>query len=96
MVRVARQIIGSSEDPTFESRCWRFKPLARILIRILLVPLRNFGNFIYPTFPQSFRRYTKTVSPFCLLFKPGEIKDPTQGVNVKSTVDSMFYRTTFK
>ena len=50
--------------------------------RIPLRPLGNFGNFLYPTLPVSFGKDTKTVGPFYLVPMPGEVKDPTQGVNV--------------
>ena len=40
--------------------------------------LRNFGNSVYPTLPVSL----KAVGPFYLVSMPGEVKDPTQGVNV--------------
>ena len=31
----------------------------------------------------------KAGGPFCLVSMPGEVKDPTQGVNVKPVVDSL-------
>ena len=41
-----------------------------------------FGNSVYPTLPVSFGGDTKTIGPFYLVSMPGEVKDPTQGVNV--------------
>ena len=46
---------------------------------------RNVGNFIHPTFACVFRKRhdtKKAGGPFCLVSMPGEVKDPTQGVNV--------------
>ena len=45
-------------------------------VRILVEPFRNFGESIYATLPVSF------VRPFYLVSTPGEVKYPTQGVNV--------------
>ena len=38
----------------------------------------NLGNFVHPTFACVFRKS----GPFYLVPMPGEVKDPTQGVNV--------------
>ena len=38
-----------------------------------LPPFRNLGNFVHLTLPGG---------PFYLVSMPGEVKDPTQGVNV--------------
>ena len=46
-----------------------------------LRPLGNFGNFLYPTLPVSFRRHPKAVFPFYLVSMSGEVKYPTQRVN---------------
>ena len=42
---------------------------------------RNLGNFVSLTFPVTFGRDTKRWWPFCLVSLPGEVKDPTQGIN---------------
>ena len=47
-----------------------------------LPPFRNLGNFIYLTFACVFRKTLKVGGPFYLVSMPGEVKDPTQGVNV--------------
>ena len=38
--------------------------------------------FLHPTFACVFRKRLKAGGPFCLVSMPGEVKDPTQGVNV--------------
>ena len=48
-------------------------------------PLRNLAKFVYPTLPVSFGDEPK--SPLYLVSMPGEVKCPTQGVNVKPVVD---------
>ncbi len=48
-------------------------------------PLRNLAKFVYPTLPGSFGDEPK--SPLYLVSMPGEVKGPTQGVNVKPVVD---------
>ena len=42
-----------------------------------LPPFLNLGNFIHLTFAWDFQNI-----PFCLVSMPGEVKYPTQGVNV--------------
>ena len=44
-----------------------------------LPPFRRLGNFVHSTLPVSFRRDSKTFSPFYLVSVPGEVKDLTQG-----------------
>ena len=39
-------------------------------------------QFLHPTFACVFRKTLKAGGPFCLVSMPGEVKDPTQGVNV--------------
>ena len=43
----------------------------------------NFGNSVYPALPVSLGGDTNAVGPFYLVSTPGEVKDPTQGVNVE-------------
>ena len=52
-------------------------------VRILVETLRNFGNSVYPTLPVSFGedRALKAVGIFYLVSMPGQLKEPTQGVN---------------
>ena len=51
--------------------------------------LRNFGNTIYPTLPVSFGGDTKLKADGPLYLSiPGEVKDPTQVINVSPVVDS--------
>ena len=40
------------------------------------------SQFLHPTFACVFRKDLKTGGPFCLVSMPGEVKDPTQEVNV--------------
>ena len=47
----------------------------RFWVRILLVPLRNFGNFVNPTFPVSFVRDTKSLWSILSGVYAGEVKD---------------------
>ena len=49
-----------------------------------LPPFRNLGNFVHLTLPVSFgiRKRLKPGGPFYPVSMPGEVKDPTQGVNV--------------
>ena len=49
---------------------------------------------VYPTLPVSFcqclsEETLKAIGPFYLVSMPGEVKYPTQGVNVKPVVDSI-------
>ena len=45
--------------------------------------LRNFGNSVCTPLCQCLSEKTlKSVGPFYLVPMPGEVKDPTQGVNV--------------
>ena len=39
---------------------WLRLTIERLWVRIQLVPLGNFGNFLYPTLPVPFGRYTKS------------------------------------
>ena len=48
-----------------------------------LPSFQNLGNFVTPHLPVSFGRDTTTSGgPFYLVSMPGEVKDPTPGVNV--------------
>ena len=49
-----------------------------------LPPFRNLGSFVHLTFACVFRKRLKAGGggPFCLVSMPGEVKDPTQEVNV--------------
>ena len=42
---------------------------------------RNLGNFVHPTFACLSEETLKAGGPFYLVSRPGEVKDPTQGVN---------------
>ena len=45
--------------------------------------LQNFGNFVHSHFCQCLSEKTlKAVGPFYLVSMPGEVKDPTQRVNM--------------
>ena len=46
------------------------------------IPPTTLGNFVTPHLLVSFGRELKAGGPFCLVAMPGEVKDPTQGVNV--------------
>ena len=50
----------------------RFSESEGSWVRILVAPLRNFGDSVYPTLPVSFGGDTKTVSPFYLMHVPGK------------------------
>ena len=52
-----------------------------------LPPFRNLGNFVHPTFACVFRT-PKAGGPFYLVSMPGEVKDPTPGVNVSPVLES--------
>ena len=43
---------------------------------------RNLGNFVHPTFACLSEETLKAGGLFCLVSVPGEVKDPTHGVNV--------------
>ena len=49
-----------------------------------LPPFRNLGNFLCLS-----EETLKPGGPFYLVSVPGDVKDPTQGVNVKPVVDSL-------
>ena len=51
-------------------------------------PLGNFCNFFYPLCQCLSEGKLKAVGPFSLVSMPGEVNDPTRGVNVE---DSIFY-----
>ena len=53
------------------------------MVQSHLPPFRNLGNFIHPTFACVFweKETLKAGGPFYLVSVPGEVKDPTQGVN---------------
>ena len=53
------------------------------MVQSHLPPFRILGNFFTPHLPVSFGRDIKKAGgPFYLVSMPGEVKDPTQGVNV--------------
>ena len=55
-----------------------------------LPPFRNLGNFVHPYICLCLSEETlKAGGPFYLVSMPGEVKDHTQGVNVKPVVDSL-------
>ena len=55
----------------------------RTVVRVRLLPIRNFSNFVNPTLPVSFGRNTKNRwSLDSSLSVTGKVKDPTQEVNV--------------
>ena len=47
-----------------------------------LPPFRNLSSFVHPTFACLSEETLKAGVPFYLVSMPGEVKDPTQGVNV--------------
>ena len=49
------------------------------MVQSHLPPFHNLGNFVTSHLPVSFGR---AGGPFYLVAMPGEVKDPTQGVNV--------------
>ena len=57
------------------------------MVQSHLPPFRNLGNFVHPTFACVFRKTLKAGGPFCLVSMPGEVKDPTQAVNVEPVVN---------
>ena len=59
----------------------RESSIERAWVQILLEPLQNFGNYVYPTLPISFARDAKRRWS-------GEVKYPIQGVNLQPVVDS--------
>ena len=53
------------------------------MVQSHLAPFRNLGNFVYTTFAFCLSEETlKAGGSFYLVSMPGEVKDPTQGVNV--------------
>ena len=52
------------------------------MVQSHLLPFRNLGNFVHPTFVCLSEETLKAGGPFYLVSMPGEVKDPTQGVNV--------------
>ena len=53
------------------------------MVQSHLPPFRNLGSFIHPTFVVCLSEETlKGGGPFYLVSILGEVKDPTQGVNV--------------
>ena len=48
-------------------------------VRILVEPLRNFGDSVYSNLPVSFGETLKAVGRLYLVSMPGEVKYPTQG-----------------
>ena len=76
----------------FRALDWR--PGAWSWVRILLRQLR-FGTLaiLFTPLCQCLSEETlKAVGPFYLVSMAGELKDPTQGVNVQSAVDSTTVR----
>ena len=53
-----------------------------MVVQSHLLPFRNLGNFVHPIFACVFRKTLKAGGPLYLVSMPGEVKDPTQGVNV--------------
>ena len=49
---------------------------------ILLTAVSKLGNFVHPIFACLSEETPKAGGPFYLVSTPGEIKDPTQVVNV--------------
>ena len=43
---------------------------------------QDLGSFVHLTLPVSFKETLKSGGPFYLVSMPGEVKDPTQEVNV--------------
>ena len=54
----------------------------RSQVRIPLAPLANVGNLLYPLCQCFSEETLKAVGPFYLVSMPGEVNDPTQGLNV--------------
>ena len=57
------------------------------MVRFHLPPFRNLDTFVHLTLPVSFGR-AATNSLFYLQHKPGDVHDPTQGVNVYAVMHS--------
>ena len=53
-----------------------------MVVQSHLPPFRNLGNFIHLTLLSLLEETIKAGGPFYLVSVPGEVKDPTQGVNV--------------
>ena len=62
------------------------------MVQCHLPPFRNLRNFIHPTFACFLEELSKAGGPFYLVSMPGEVKDPTQGVNVYAVVDSLILK----
>ena len=62
------------------------------MVQSHLLPFRNLGNFVHSTFAWVFQKTQKADSPFYLVSTPGEVKDPTQGVNVQRILDSLILK----
>ena len=56
------------------------------MVQSHLPPFQNLGNFVHPTFACVFRKTLKADGPWYLVTTPGEVKDPTKGVNVDSLI----------
>ena len=56
--------------------------IERTVVQSHLQLFRNLGNFVHPTFACVLEETLKAGGPFYLVSMPGEVKDPTQGVNV--------------
>ena len=52
------------------------------MVQSHLPPFRNLGDFVYPTPLCLSEEILKADGPFYLVSTPGEVNDPTQGVNV--------------
>ena len=52
------------------------------MVQSHLPPFRNLCNFFHLTFACLSEETLKAGGPFYLVSTPGEVKDPTQGVNV--------------
>ena len=66
-----------SKPPVAERRTFRSKGSG---FKNHLLPFQNLGKFVHPTCLSE--ETLKAVGPFYLVSMPGEVKDPTQGVNV--------------
>ena len=54
----------------------------RMVVQSHLLTFRNLENFVHPTFACLSEVTLKAGGPFYLVSMPGEVKDPTQRVNV--------------
>ena len=59
------------------------------MVQFHMPPFQNLGHFVTPHLPVSFGRDTKIRWSFYLVSMPGEVKDPTQVVNVQPVVNSL-------